>query len=564
MRTPESTIKAAILHPEEEVRLAALAYFARSHTTDPSIMPLVIEAVQKYGRRGAFNLLRSAAALPQTKATTRWLLDQLHGGLDWEKVEDDNYGFALALVLCDADLEQLAEPVETIVNSPEFPEELEDWLAERWEMRAWDWDQAWSELEKFGRAVRERGRFRINDVRRGGRILEALARHPEKGDVVLPLLHRRYKGYEKDLMEWLEWPLIELAGRMRLEEAIPILVERLLEDDVQICASCVTALQWIGGDRLVQAISEQWPDAAADFCQSAAEVLEHVHTDLCAEKCLEFFAAEDDEEPKSYLAYALLGNFVPEAVEPIRQMVLEDDAAYGEAEFKVPLIAAATVMGVSFPEYAAWRQEIATSEQEEQQSAEPPRIRETFLEDEDEWEDEWDDETDEYLDEEEDDDLDLEEDAGFDLSEFQPPGETIRNEREPVGRNDPCPCGSGKKYKKCCLKKDQEQANQPKFPIGTVALYGPDDKQTTKIVASVIQWPGADPILERWVGTKVKSDFKVRRQILEFFQRHRVRSVVATESNMGCPHEEGIDFPEGGDCPFCPFWKGKQGSGAKE
>jgi uncharacterized protein len=24
---------------------------------------------------------------------------------------------------------------------------------------------------------------------------------------------------------------------------------------------------------------------------------------------------------------------------------------------------------------------------------------------------------------------------------------------EKVGRNDPCPCGSGKKYKKCCLGK---------------------------------------------------------------------------------------------------------------
>src|SRR3954465_14025867 len=23
------------------------------------------------------------------------------------------------------------------------------------------------------------------------------------------------------------------------------------------------------------------------------------------------------------------------------------------------------------------------------------------------------------------------------------------------GRNDPCPCGSGKKYKHCCLEKDQ-------------------------------------------------------------------------------------------------------------
>jgi preprotein translocase subunit SecA len=21
-----------------------------------------------------------------------------------------------------------------------------------------------------------------------------------------------------------------------------------------------------------------------------------------------------------------------------------------------------------------------------------------------------------------------------------------------IGRNDPCPCGSGKKYKKCCLR----------------------------------------------------------------------------------------------------------------
>lgn len=24
-----------------------------------------------------------------------------------------------------------------------------------------------------------------------------------------------------------------------------------------------------------------------------------------------------------------------------------------------------------------------------------------------------------------------------------------------IGRNDPCPCGSGKKYKKCCMAKDE-------------------------------------------------------------------------------------------------------------
>jgi len=29
--------------------------------------------------------------------------------------------------------------------------------------------------------------------------------------------------------------------------------------------------------------------------------------------------------------------------------------------------------------------------------------------------------------------------------------EPIRNRGERVGRNDPCPCGSGKKYKNCCM-----------------------------------------------------------------------------------------------------------------
>jgi SEC-C motif-containing protein len=31
-----------------------------------------------------------------------------------------------------------------------------------------------------------------------------------------------------------------------------------------------------------------------------------------------------------------------------------------------------------------------------------------------------------------------------------PTPETIKREAPKVGRNDPCPCGSGKKYKKCC------------------------------------------------------------------------------------------------------------------
>jgi hypothetical protein len=42
-----------------------------------------------------------------------------------------------------------------------------------------------------------------------------------------------------------------------------------------------------------------------------------------------------------------------------------------------------------------------------------------------------------------------------DIGDLPGPGDVtmpIRREAPKVGRNDPCPCGSGKKYKKCCGK----------------------------------------------------------------------------------------------------------------
>ncbi len=40
-----------------------------------------------------------------------------------------------------------------------------------------------------------------------------------------------------------------------------------------------------------------------------------------------------------------------------------------------------------------------------------------------------------------------------DAEDVVAPEEPFRREAPKVGRNDPCPCGSGKKYKKCCMGK---------------------------------------------------------------------------------------------------------------
>jgi hypothetical protein len=38
-------------------------------------------------------------------------------------------------------------------------------------------------------------------------------------------------------------------------------------------------------------------------------------------------------------------------------------------------------------------------------------------------------------------------------------------------RNDPCPCGSGKKYKQCCLHKEKEQNTNAEDPWSQTLLY---------------------------------------------------------------------------------------------
>ncbi len=44
---------------------------------------------------------------------------------------------------------------------------------------------------------------------------------------------------------------------------------------------------------------------------------------------------------------------------------------------------------------------------------------------------------------------------GEDEPPLPQPVEPIHKESKEVGRNDPCPCGSGKKYKQCCMKKNE-------------------------------------------------------------------------------------------------------------
>ena len=65
--------------------------------------------------------------------------------------------------------------------------------------------------------------------------------------------------------------------------------------------------------------------------------------------------------------------------------------------------------------------------------------------------------------------------------------------------------------------------------------------------------------LERWFSDEgdVRVDPRVEAEVIAFIKGHGVKTVVIADAIMGCPHEEGIDYPDGASCPKCPYWAGR-------
>ena len=98
------------------------------------------------------------------------------------------------------------------------------------------------------------------------------------------------------------------------------------------------------------------------------------------------------------------------------------------------------------------------------------------------------------------------------------------------------------------------------YPIGTIAYYGPDNRRATKVAVGIILAPHSDPIdMRRWFAETedIRMNDAIIAEIAAFLRENDVKSVAASEGIMGCPHEEGIDYPQGEACPECLYWKGR-------
>ena len=106
------------------------------------------------------------------------------------------------------------------------------------------------------------------------------------------------------------------------------------------------------------------------------------------------------------------------------------------------------------------------------------------------------------------------------------------------------------------LRKKAKQGFQG-YPVATVTYYGPDDKHASKVSVGIILVEGGEvAALERWFNeaSDVRMDAEVNEGIVGYLRQHGVKSVIAPDRILGCPHEEGTDYPDGETCPKCSFW----------
>ena len=113
------------------------------------------------------------------------------------------------------------------------------------------------------------------------------------------------------------------------------------------------------------------------------------------------------------------------------------------------------------------------------------------------------------------------------------------------------------KHSKALSKKVRK--GQKGFPVATIAFYGPDNKRASKVVCSIVQHAEAEPYpMKRWFSEgEVRKEEAILGELLAFIEENGAKSVVMADSIMGCPHEEGIDYPEGESCPQCLYWKNR-------
>ena len=417
-------IKSYLLHEDQPVRNVAVEYLADSWSQDATIVPRILKACDRYGDKENLHGLVYCHRFPLTEQAFEDVLERLANATDAHAI------FHLNRAIAHAPVEFLIRHETAALDNPNLFEDTVEQVQRRRDVASWSGTKLWEELQDFARRSEDEQYVGEIDHDYADALVEALAAHDVPDAETICELLRSFD----EQGGWLETFLIDLAGERRLQEAIPILVDKFRIDTDYMLEQCSESLAKIGAPEAVHLIREAFLQESLCYKTYTSGLLAKIKAQESEDALIALLESERDTGIRTDLCFGLCKLFSRRGVEIVRQEIHSgyDDMMVNLGEELLPVL---HVLGIELPESDEWRRE-----REERERFQAERRREL-----------------EELDRKyaalKERGVDPFADLGPSTKPEAPESQTYRHFEAKVGRNEPCPCGSGKKYKKCCGRK---------------------------------------------------------------------------------------------------------------
>ncbi|MHC4092306.1 MAG: SEC-C metal-binding domain-containing protein [Planctomycetota bacterium] len=416
------TLKPYLLHDDRWVRSAVAEYFYEGWFQDDELVPTILNACDRFGYVENTSSLACCRRFPLTPPALERVLQLL------SEADRDNTAMHLSSIVARAPIDLLHEHESAVLGNKNLLENYRLSIRHRLDFMPWSLERLWQELRdlssRYNDAEEEDSDF---DSVYDDALIAALAPHdvPDTETIC-----RLLADPESD-DGWLEAFLIDLAGARRLTETIPALVEKLRTDDGLFHENCPLTLAKIGHPDIVQRIRTLFRAGSWTFRNVSASLLGEIKQPESEKAILALLPEEDDIEIRTELCFGLCQLFSERGVEIVRQQI-RDGYQEWSVSLEESLLPVAQVVDVELREAEEWKKEREEKEQfQAERRREIDELGEKYATLKKQGTDPF---------------AKLDSPRDFDPVEHT----TYRRHDDKVGRNEPCTCGSGKKYKKCC------------------------------------------------------------------------------------------------------------------
>lgn len=388
MKTPDE-MKEFLMHPEERIRQFTLDYFDEAQSDDEELLPLLLRACDMAEAVDVRRgLLHSARELVVTATGASELCRRIKSEPELET------SYAAALLASSPHV--LTEVVDELAQ---LPAELHRKLERRINLVQLSTADLIRQWWRFAASIRGEDYYTI-DFSFVVAMAREISRRQDLPDMKLSDVILKYQADDSD--DWDEHyedvMACVLAGYLQDESAVPALLDVLTSDIDLLQERAMYALVRIGTERIVDAVEQRFRESEWDFQNYATGVLAGIKTSVSEAATVRLFEQATDIEERLMLADTLCSLISATEIPAMKKLLQDSDDSVDLME---SLHANCVLNGIDDEDVRNWKVTLG-----EIDAAFERRIR------------------------------------------FEKEMEARPHKK--VGRNEPCPCGSGKKYKKCC------------------------------------------------------------------------------------------------------------------